>query len=100
MSQKYLQLVGLAHRARKVVLGEQAIVQGIQQRKVHLVLVASDIGDQTRKKITDKCNFYDTPYIVVDDRVTLSNAIGSSRRVAVAIMDKGFANKLKTLLKV
>lgn len=100
MSQKYLQLVGLAHRARKVVLGEQAIVQGIQQRKVHLVLVASDIGDQTRKKITDKCNFYDTPYIVVDDRETLSNAIGSSRRVAVAIMDKGFANKLKTLLKV
>ncbi len=100
MNASYLQLLGLAMRARKVVLGEQQIIKEVQAKKAQLILIVSDIGEQTRKKITDKCKFYDIPYVFVDDRETLSRAIGSKDRVAVAIMDKGFANKLETLLKV
>lgn len=100
MNTSYLQFLGLAVRARKVVIGEQQITKEIQSKKARLVLLAADIGEQTRKKITDKCKFYDIPYVFVDDRETLSQAIGSSGRVAVAIMDKGFASKLEKLLKV
>ncbi|QKY69062.1 YlxQ family RNA-binding protein [Lentibacillus sp. CBA3610] len=98
MKNNYLNLVGLAYRARKCSLGEETIVKDIQQKKAKLVLLASDIGPQTRKKITDKCNSYEIPYKIVDDRETLSNAIGKSQRVAVAILDAGFAAKIRTLL--
>lgn len=100
MSSSYLQFLGLAKRAGKVVLGEQQIIKEIQHKKAHLILLASDIGEQTRKRITNKCQFYDIPYVVVDDRQTLSQAIGATDRVAVAIMDNGFARKLTMLLKV
>lgn len=100
MNEPYLRLIGLAQRARKIALGEETIVKAIQQRKAHLVLLAADIGEQTRKKLTDKCTFYNIPYVIVDDRETLSQAIGSSGRVAIAIVDQGFARKLASLLKV
>lgn len=73
-------------------------MKDIQQKKAKLVLVASDIGPQTKKKITDKCKTYKVPFEIVDDRETLSHAIGKSQRVAVAILDAGFAEKIKSLL--
>lgn len=98
MKNNYLNLIGLAYRARKCSLGEETILKDIRQNKAKLVLLASDIGPQTRKKITNKCKTYEVPFLIVDDRETLSNAIGKSQRVAVAILDAGFATKIKSLL--
>jgi len=94
----YLNLIGLAYRARKLTLGEELIVRDIQKKQAKLVLLANDIGPQTKKKITDKCNFYHVPFRIVDDRDTLSQAIGKSGRVAVAVLDEGFALKITSLL--
>ncbi|MEN1966836.1 YlxQ family RNA-binding protein [Lentibacillus sp. N15] len=94
----YLNMIGLAYRARKCSLGEETIVKDIQQGRAKLILLASDIGPQTRKKITDKCKTYNIPFRIVDDRHTLSHAIGKTQRVAVAILDAGFAAKIKSLL--
>ncbi|MUV39921.1 putative ribosomal protein in infB 5'region [Lentibacillus sp. JNUCC-1] len=98
MNSKYLNLLGLAFRAGKCSLGEEVIVKDIQRQHAKLVLIASDTGQRTRKKLLDKCKTYNIPAIIVDDRDTLSHAIGKSQRVAIAILDKGFASKLETLL--
>lgn len=98
MNNNYLNILGLAYRARKCTTGESLIIKDIQARKVRLLLLASDIGEQTKKRLTDKCNSYQIPYIEVDDRVTLAKAIGKQERVAIAILDEGFAKKLKSLL--
>ncbi|GGJ92774.1 50S ribosomal protein L7ae [Lentibacillus kapialis] len=98
MKGNYLNLIGLAYRARKCSLGEETIVKDIQQKRAKLVLLANDIGPRTRKKIINKCKTYEVPFEIIDDRKTLSNAIGKSQRVAVAILDEGFAAKITTLL--
>ncbi|MGY0691598.1 YlxQ family RNA-binding protein [Virgibacillus sp. FSP13] len=98
MKNNYLNMIGLAYRARKCSLGEETIVKDIQQNRAKLVLLANDIGPQTKKKLTDKCKTYDVPFAIVDDRQTLSQAIGKTQRVAVAILDAGFATKIKSLL--
>lgn len=94
----YLNLIGLATRAGKCTFGEEQIVKEIQARKSKLVLIASDIGDQTRKKLTDKCTYYRIPFYYVADRDTLSQAVGRSGRVAVSVHEQGFAKKLAALL--
>lgn len=99
MKNNYLNIIGLAQRAGKCAFGEETIVKSIQQKKAKLVLLANDTGPQTRKKITDKCKTYEIPFRVVDDRDTLSHAIGKSQRVAVAILDAGFAAKIDSLLR-
>lgn len=97
----YLNILGLAYKARKCSTGEDIIIKDIQKKKAKLVLLASDIGFQTRKKITDKCKTYNIPCVIIDhDRETLSQAIGQSQRVAIAILDNGFASKIKSLLQV
>lgn len=98
MKPNYLNMLGLAFRARKCSLGEETIIKDIQQRKAKLVLLASDTGKQTMKKITDKCSYYQIPFKIADDRETLSNAIGKSGRVAIAILDEGFAKKIGSML--
>ncbi|MFC4023112.1 L7Ae/L30e/S12e/Gadd45 family ribosomal protein [Oceanobacillus longus] len=98
MKNNYLNLIGLAHRAGKLSLGEETILKDIRSNRAKLVLLASDIGPQTKKKLTNKCKYYEVPFIIADDRETLSNAIGKSHRVAIAILDAGFATKIKSLL--
>ncbi len=97
-NQAYLNLLGLAFRAKKVTLGEESITRDIQKRNAKLILIASDIGPQTKKKLTDKCRSYQVPIRMVDDRNTISHAIGKDGRVAIAINDDGFASKLSSLL--
>lgn len=98
MKNNYLNIVGLAYRARKCSTGEELIIKDIQTRKAKLLLIANDISEQTKKKLTDKCKSYEIPYVEVDDRVTLASAIGKQERVAIAILEQGFANKIQTLL--
>jgi ribosomal protein L7Ae-like RNA K-turn-binding protein len=99
MKNNYLNMLGLAFRAGKCSVGEDAILRDIRSNKAKLVILANDIGIQTKKKLTDKCRYYDVPIILAnEDREALSHAIGKSHRVAVAIRDAGFAKKIKTLV--
>src|SRR5690625_3272523 len=99
MKNNYLNMIGLAFRAGKCSIGEEVIVRDIQQKRTKLLLLANDIGRQTRKKLTDKCKTYNIPYVIVDDRQTLAKAIGKSQIVAIAILNNGFAQKIQSILR-
>lgn len=94
---QWLSMLGLAQRARKIVAGEDLVIKAIQKRRARLVIIAEDTSETTRKKITDKCSFYQVPVKMTGDRYSLGNAIGKPARVAIAVLDEGFAKKLLTL---
>lgn len=96
----YLNLLGLAYRARKCVIGEDKIVREIQKKSAKLVLIANDAGKQTAKKLSDKSSYYKIPLRIVTDRYTLGSALGVHQRVALCITDSGFANKLIEMIDV
>ena len=81
----FLNLLGLASRARKIVTGE-TLIKKIRTNAIHLVIIASDASDNTKKKFIDKCT---------SSREELSSAIGKNNRVALGIQDAGFAKSLK-----
>ncbi|TFB23172.1 YlxQ family RNA-binding protein [Filobacillus milosensis] len=94
----YLNLLGLAFRANKVSLGEDAILNDIRSGKATLVLIANDASSNTRKKFSDKCNSYNVPYRIVGTRAEISHAIGKEDRVAAAVLDEGFTKKFLQLI--
>lgn len=98
MKQNYLNLLGIAYRARQCSLGVAKIIDDIRKKRVKLVIIASDCGTQTYKQLTDKCNSYDVPYVVAAEKSVISHAIGQTNRVAIAILNDGFARKLKQLI--
>lgn len=91
-------MIGLAYRAGKCTIGEESILKDIRSNKVKLLLIANDCSNTTKKRLTDKCKSFQVPYMEVDDRVTLAQAIGKSERIAIAVLDQGFAKKLTSLL--
>jgi ribosomal protein L7Ae-like RNA K-turn-binding protein len=98
MNSQFLQLLGLAARARKIVSGEELVVKEIRNNNAKLVILASDASKNSSKKIQDKCTYYNVEYHVFGDRYQLGTAIGKEARVALAIIDSGFAKKMSSLL--
>ena len=97
-NQAVLQLLGLAARARKVISGEELVVNEIRHGHAKLVLLASDASANTSKKLTDKCTYYNVELHVLGDRYDLGHATGKEARVALAVTDSGFAKKISSLL--
>ncbi|MBB5147834.1 MULTISPECIES: YlxQ family RNA-binding protein [Ureibacillus] len=96
--EKIFQMLGLATRARKIITGEELVVKEIQKGNAKLVILASDAAYNSRKKIQDKCTFYNVEYHIFGNRYELGHAIGKEARVVIAITDQGFAKKLSSLL--
>lgn len=96
---RVLTLLGLIYRAGKCAHGIDMIVEAIQKNRTHYVLIAKDVKENTKKKLIDKCRSYNVPYRMFSDRKSLGNAIGKEERVAVAILDEGFARKVHSLLQ-
>lgn len=97
-SNQWMSLLGLANRARKITSGEELTIKEIRNGKAKLILLSADASVNTTKKVTDKCKSYQIPYRIVENRDTLGQAIGKDARVVVAVLDNGFAKKLKSLL--
>lgn len=86
--------MGLATKAGKVVSGEFMTEKSVKEGKAFLVVVAEDSSDNTKKNFSDMCTFYNVPYKVYGDKVSLGHAIGKEFRASAAVLDEGFANSL------
>ncbi|WLD95195.1 YlxQ family RNA-binding protein [Alkalihalobacillus sp. AL-G] len=98
MRSSWTSLLGLANRAGKCISGEELVIKEIRHNRAKIVLLAEDASANTRKKVIDKCTYYQIPYYFVPNRLELGKAIGKEQRVTVAVIDNGFAKKLKTLV--
>jgi len=91
--EKMIQLLGLAQRARKTILGEGMILEKMKNTTNCFVFLASDAGNNITKKIQDKSNTYHHILVTDFSSVELSKAIGKENRKVVLIIDKGFIDK-------
>lgn len=98
MNSSSYQLLGLAYRAKKILTGETAM-EAVKNKEAKLVVYASDASEKTKKRILEKCRFYEIDTIEVEDSVQISSAIGKVNCVMVAITDSGFAKKFVSDLK-
>ena len=95
---RWMSLLGLATRARKIISGEELVIKEVRSGKAKLVILSNDASQNTYKKVTDKCKYYNVPVRFVESRYELGHAIGKDARVVVALSDEGFAKKLSEML--
>ncbi|HJA73656.1 MAG TPA: ribosomal L7Ae/L30e/S12e/Gadd45 family protein [Candidatus Limosilactobacillus faecipullorum] len=97
--QRILNLLGLARRASQLTTGEGAVIKSLRAQQIKLIFLASDAGNATKKKVTDKATFYQVPVCQQFSQRELSIAIGQKRTV-IGIKQVGFANQFQKLLKI
>ena len=97
LNKQVASLLGLAMRARKLATGESAL-KAVQSQQAHLVFIASDASDNTKKKYIDQCTYYHVDYYVAGISEELSNSVGKINRMVIAVLDAGFAKSMKSKL--
>jgi ribosomal protein L7Ae-like RNA K-turn-binding protein len=97
MTDKVLNLLGLAKRAGKITTGEELVIKTIQRQTAKFIFLANDASQNLNKKIIDKSNTYQIKTSTKYSQEELTKAIGSERKV-LAVMDEGFAKKMENLL--
>lgn len=96
---KVLSMLGLATRSRNVVSGGFATEQAVKSGKAYLVIIAQDASDNTKKKFSNMCEFYEVPYEYYGMKDTLGHAMGKEERTSIAVTDAGFADSIQKHLR-
>lgn len=87
------QLLGLAMASKNLVTGD-VVLNYIRSNKVALVIICEDASDNTKKKFSNKCEYYGIEYIIDGNSDDLSHAIGKDNRKVVGILNAKFAKKI------
>ncbi|MBP3475500.1 MAG: ribosomal L7Ae/L30e/S12e/Gadd45 family protein [Lachnospiraceae bacterium] len=88
-------MLGLATRSRNVVSGGFATEQAVKSGKAYLVIIAEDASDNTRKKYSNMCEFYEVPCAYYSTKEVLGHAMGKEERTTLAVTDEGFADSIR-----
>lgn len=92
---KVLSLLGLATRSRNVVSGGFATETAVKSGKAHLVIIAEDASDNTRKKYNNMCDYYEVPCAFYGTKEVIGHSMGREERSVLAVTDEGFANSIQ-----
>ena len=98
--QKTSSNLGLAKKAGKAICGTEQICDTLKNKRkaVVAVFMANNVSENTKKRLSDRCAFYECPIHLLDmDTVSLGKCLGKASAVAaVAISDENF---VKLILK-
>ncbi|MBQ8795304.1 MAG: ribosomal L7Ae/L30e/S12e/Gadd45 family protein [Clostridia bacterium] len=98
MNDRLLSFLGLCRRAGKMKIGCDTVIESVEEGNACLVLMARDISENTKKKVTSALNSTDCE-ILNYSKDELSFSLGKTCAV-LAVEDEGFAKKLKELIRI
>ncbi|MFZ5989834.1 MAG: L7Ae/L30e/S12e/Gadd45 family ribosomal protein [Bacillota bacterium] len=94
MTDRIYSFLGLARKANKLVSGEETCERALKAGKVSLIIVTGDAAQNTKKKFMDACKYRSIYIRIFGDKETIGKFIGKDVRSVLAILDKGFSNRL------
>jgi ribosomal protein L7Ae-like RNA K-turn-binding protein len=94
INNRFLSLLGFAHKSRNLVTGEDTCMINIKKGAVHLVFLAGDASDNTKDRFLHLCKSRNIPVRIIEDRDTLSSAIGKVNRTVFGVTDRKFAEEM------
>ena len=92
--------LGLATKAGKLISGEESCEKAIKSGKACLIIVAEDASDNTRKKFKDMCVYRKITISFFGEKELLGRYTGKKMRAVVAILEKGFAERLSEMIGI
>lgn len=96
---KLLGMLGLAKRAGKVSTGAFVCGKMIRSKNAKLVILACDASDNTKKSVTDSCNYYNIELMEISDMYSLGHATGGGERAVISVNDDNFAKAISDIFQ-
>ncbi len=83
---------GFARKSGNLISGYNTCLYGIQKKKVKLVILASDLSENTLTKLQRLCEAQRIPYRICLSIEQLSQYAGEEGKGVFAVTDRGFAD--------
>ena len=96
MRSKLASYMGFAVKSRNLLMGFNTCVLAMNKRRIKLLIIATDISENSGKKILKEANKHQVPYRVYGTSDELSQMAGTGGRSIFGITDDNFA---KVILK-
>ena len=96
---RILSLLGLAIKSGNLVSGEFMTEKAVKGRKAHLVIVSEEASDNTKKKFSNMCSFYEVPLYFYETMEELGHCIGKTFRASLAVTNEGLAKSIISKLE-
>ncbi len=91
--------LGLCLRARACSYGFDNAVNMMQRKKCYGILLSSNASEKTKKRILDKCSYYDVEYIELDLSETYNRLNIKDSVKIISINDFNFMKLVDKRLK-
>ncbi|MEJ2483337.1 MAG: hypothetical protein P8049_09570 [Gemmatimonadota bacterium] len=93
-----LNLLGLARRSGRAIVGTHAVREAVKTGSVHLALLARDAGDNARNRVVPLFEATGTTWSECGRDGALARSVGRNRAVVVGIADRGLAARIEEIL--
>lgn len=77
----------------KVISGMDAVCEGVERRRVKLVIVGTDTSEKSKKNIKYVCTNNGINVIEFSTMEELSKIIGKKNKAIIGITDKNFSSR-------
>jgi len=94
INNKVLGLLGISTKAGQLIFGTDSCMEAIKNKKIHIVILADDASDRTKKHFVEVCKQYDVPIAIYSNIAELSKSIGKVNKAVIGIKDKNLANEI------
>jgi ribosomal protein L7Ae-like RNA K-turn-binding protein len=100
MKDSFLQFLGLAKRAGKLVEGYNQCEEIIKRRKVHLVILSMDVSTNTKELFVRICKDKNIEVLQHYSNTELGEAVGRPEINVLCVTDRHMSEKLTSLYKM
>lgn len=93
---KFESYMGFAARSGNLVTGYNTCLMMLKKRQVKLLIIASDVSENTREKMAARCAACRVKYRIFADAESLSSMTGKNGKGVFGITDAHFAEIIET----
>lgn len=94
MMNKIDSLLGFAQKSGNLLSGEHTCEMKLPTQKISLLILASDVSENTREKFTRLCEKHEVKCITLGAKAEISSAIGKYNRGVFGITTKKFSRAI------
>lgn len=91
--------LGIAQRAGRIAAGDNIVKDALGKNKAELLVVADDASSKVKDELNRLAEDKGVDILNWPDKINLGLIVGKSRRGAVAVLDKGFAQAIKKVME-
>lgn len=99
MINRVYSMMGLCMKAGKLAYGSDMCEERIKNNQAKLLVVAEDASDNTKRKFENLCSSNGIDFVFLGTIDLISHNIGKNNKAIVAVLDEGFATRIKEMLK-